>query len=67
MFKYQIIIQYSSEDECYVARVPDLDGCMAHGDTPEQAMKEILIAQRLWLESAVAHGEKLPEPILYAV
>ena len=65
MLKYRIVIQYSDEDECYVASVPDLRGCMAHGATPEQAMKEILVAQELWIETAIEDGQQLPEPLLY--
>jgi predicted RNase H-like HicB family nuclease len=63
MLKYSIQIQYDNEDNIYVASVPELDGCMAHGDTPEQAMKEIQIAMKLWLEVAKEHGDVIPEPL----
>ena len=66
MLKYMIEIRYSDEDNCYIACVPELDSCMAHGDTPEEALREITIAQNLWLKSAKEVGLKIPEPALYA-
>ena len=40
MYKYEIIIWYSKDDECYLAEVPELPGCMADGKTPEEAVKQ---------------------------
>jgi len=37
MRKYEIIIYWSNEDDTYVAAVPELPGCMAHGATYESA------------------------------
>ena len=59
---YPIVIFWSDADEAYIADVPDLGSCSAHGDTPEEALCEILIARRLWLESACEHGTPLPDP-----
>jgi len=33
MGKYKIIIYWSNEDQAFVADVPELPGCMAHGET----------------------------------
>jgi len=66
MPKYSISIKYSEEDNCYVAAVPELLGCMAHGDTYNEAMEEIQVAMKLWLEVAVEHGDVIPEPMTYA-
>ncbi len=60
MRDYHINIFYSDEDECYIADIPDLKYCSAHGDTPEEALHEVLIAKEAWLE--VARKEKLPIP-----
>jgi predicted RNase H-like HicB family nuclease len=60
---YAISIFYDEEDGDYIAVVPDLKGCSAFGDTPEDALREIQIAKRLWLESARAHGDPIPEPL----
>jgi len=39
MYKYEIIIYWSKEDEAFIAEVPELPGCMAHGETQEDALK----------------------------
>ncbi|MDE6828823.1 MAG: type II toxin-antitoxin system HicB family antitoxin, partial [Lachnospiraceae bacterium] len=45
------------------ASVPELQGCMAHGETREEALKEIEIAENLWLESANDMNIEIPEPL----
>ena len=62
MFEYGITIKYDKNDKIYVAKIPDLRGCMAHGDTPEEAIKELLVAYELRVEVAAEMGEMLPEP-----
>ena len=66
MEKYSILIQYDNADNIYVAMIPELTGCMAHGQTAEQAMREINTACRLWLETAQEEGLQIPEPMTYA-
>ena len=66
MREYSILIQYDKSDNIYVASIPELEGCMAHGDTPEDAAEEIQIAMELWIEDAVESGEYIPEPMMYA-
>jgi predicted RNase H-like HicB family nuclease len=65
MNKYSIFIRYCGVDNIYVAEVQELEGCMAHGDTPDEAVKEIQIAMKLWLEAAKEEGMTIPEPIAY--
>ncbi len=60
--RYHINIFYSLEDEAYIADIPDLQYCSAFGDTPEDALREVLVARDLWLESAQEHGDPIPEP-----
>lgn len=62
MSDYYISIFYSEEDGGYIADIPDLPGCSAFGDTPEQALAEVLVAKRLWLEVAREQGKPIPEP-----
>lgn len=62
MSNYAINIFYDEQDADYVAVVPDLKGCSAFGDTPEDALREIQIAKQLWLDSAREHGDPIPEP-----
>ena len=66
MAQYSVSIQYDSNDKIYVASVPELEGCMAHGDTRSQAMEEIMVAMQLWLEVAKEHGHPIPEPLTFA-
>jgi len=40
MYKYEIIIYWSKEDDAFVAEAPELPGCMAHGKTYEEAIKK---------------------------
>ncbi|HRE47124.1 MAG TPA: type II toxin-antitoxin system HicB family antitoxin [Aggregatilineales bacterium] len=62
MKRYHINVFYSEEDACYIADIPDLFPCSAHGETPEEAVAEVMIAQTLWLEVAEKEGYPIPEP-----
>ena len=62
MKDYHINIFYSSEDEGYIADIPDLKYCSAFGETPEAALQEVQIAKTAWLEAAKATGKPIPEP-----
>lgn len=62
MKDYHINIFYSEEDECYIADIPDLKYCSAHGQTPEVALHEVLIAKAAWLAVAREEGIAIPEP-----
>ena len=62
MKEYHINIFYSNEDKCFVADIPDLKYCSAFGDTPEQALVEVLKAKEIWLLSAKESGKKIPRP-----
>ena len=52
MDRYEIIIFWSNEDKAFVAEVPELPGCMAHGDTYESALSNIRSAMDLWIRTA---------------
>jgi predicted RNase H-like HicB family nuclease len=62
MTEYPILVYYTEEDGGYFAVVPDLPGCSAHGETPEEAVREAQVAQRLWLEVAREIGKPIPAP-----
>lgn len=62
MKDYHINIFYSQEDGEYIADIPDLKYCSASGATPEEALREVLVAKALWLEAARKHGKPIPEP-----
>lgn len=60
--KYQVIIDWSEEDSLYLAEVPDLPGCISHGETYEEAVKNIQEAMALWLDVAREFGDPIPQP-----
>lgn len=57
-----MIIYWSNEDEAFVVDVPELPGCMAHGETREAALQAAEEAVDLWVEAARADGRPVPEP-----
>ncbi len=59
---YHINIFYSGDDEGYIADIPDLPGCSAFGNTPEEAVKELILAKTAWIEAAKAENIPIPEP-----
>jgi predicted RNase H-like HicB family nuclease len=62
MFKYEIILYWSSDDDAYIAEVPELPGCMAHGNTQAEALEQVNEAIQLWLDTAKEFGRPVPEP-----
>lgn len=62
MYKYEIIIYWSNEDGAFIAEVPELPGCMAHGKSSEAALKNANEAIQLWIDTAKEFGDHLPEP-----
>ena len=47
MYRYELIIYWSEDDERYLVEVPELPGCMADGITYEEAVHN---AQKIILE-----------------
>lgn len=64
--RYSINMQWSEKDQAYIARVPELPGCVTHGDTYEEALKNAQEVIELWIEDAQAHGEAVPPPHIIA-
>ena len=62
MHKYEIILYWSDEDQVFVAEIPELPGCAAHGDTQEFALENVNEAIQLWIETARELGEQIPIP-----
>ena len=63
MKDYHINIFYSEEDEGYIADIPDLKFCSAFGNTPDEALHEVLIAKQAWIDSAKENGKHIPPPM----
>jgi predicted RNase H-like HicB family nuclease len=62
MHTYEIIIYWSSEDQVFLAEVPELPGCIAHGPTQEAALAQCQEAIQLWIDTAREFGDPVPEP-----
>src|SRR4030043_449523 len=59
---YPIKVFYSEEDKGFIAVISDLPGCSAFGETEEEALREVKIAQELWIKTAKKEGRKIPRP-----
>jgi predicted RNase H-like HicB family nuclease len=59
---YSVMIFWSDDDAVFVATVPDLPGCMAHGETRGMAIEQIEIAIQNWLDTAREIGREIPGP-----
>ncbi len=62
MYKYEVIVYWSEEDEAYVAEVPELPGCMADGATYEEALRNVQTVISEWIETAKGLGREIPTP-----
>ena len=62
MSKYEIIIFWSNEDNAFIADVPELPGCMAHGNSYEEALINAKDAVELWIQTAKEFGDDIPAP-----
>jgi predicted RNase H-like HicB family nuclease len=62
MHRYEIIIFWSDEDQVFIADIPELPGCKAHGETHEDALANAQEAMTLWLDTALEFGDPIPEP-----
>ena len=62
MIKYEVIIYWSEEDQAFIAEVPELPGCMADGTTSQEALANVEVIAREWIETARELGRKIPEP-----
>ena len=64
---YPITVVHSDEDGIWIAEVPDLPFCSAHGATPHEAVEEVELAAEAWLEAARALQRAVPAPSTIAV
>lgn len=62
MHKYEVIIYWSDDDQAFLAEVPELPGCMAHGDSQDAALANCQEAIDLWIETAKEFGRPIPQP-----
>jgi len=67
--RYEIVIYWSEADEAFIAEVPELPGCMADGQTYQEALANAETVVREWIETARELGRSIPRPkgrLMYA-
>lgn len=67
--RYELIIYWSKDDEAFIVEVPELPGCMADGETYEQAVANAKQVIEEWIDTARELGRPIPEPkgrLIYA-
>ena len=62
MYKYEMIVYWSEEDEAYIVEIPELPGCMADGVSYEEAVKNAQVVISEWIETARSLGREIPSP-----
>jgi len=62
MARYKLIIYWSNDDKAFIAEIPELPGCMADGRTYQEAMDNVELIAREWVETAKELGRAIPEP-----
>ncbi len=66
---YEIIIWWSKEDNCYLAEVPELPGCMADGESVTEVARNIEESMKVWIDTNRERGFEIPQPkgrLIYA-
>ena len=61
--QYHINVFWSDDDKCWIADIPDLKFCSAHGESAEEALREVMVAKVAWLASCRAHKRPIPKPL----
>lgn len=62
MPKYEVVIYWSEGDGAFIAEVPELSGCMADGGSYQEALANVEVVIREWIETAKDLGRPIPEP-----
>jgi predicted RNase H-like HicB family nuclease len=60
--KYEMIIYWSDVDEAFLVEVPELPGCMADGETYQEAVQNAEVVIQEWIDTAQSLGRTIPEP-----
>lgn len=61
-YRYEIILYWSDDDHAFIAEVPELPGCAADGRTYREALDNVQLAIREWIETATELGRPVPQP-----
>lgn len=60
--KYEVIIYWSRADGAFIAEMPEMPGCAADGQTPQDALANVQVIAQEWIETARDLGRHVPEP-----
>jgi predicted RNase H-like HicB family nuclease len=60
---YSMLVLWSEDDQSFLAHVVELPGCVAHGETREEAVKNGLLAIENWIETAEEINRDIPAPL----
>lgn len=60
--RYELIIYWSQNDQAFIVEVPELPGCIADGETYQEAVQNVEIIIQEWIETAQELGRPIPEP-----
>lgn len=62
---YSMLLQWDPEEDIYVVTVPELPGCMTHGATYEEAVRQGQDAVDSWIAANRSQGRRIPEPQIF--
>jgi predicted RNase H-like HicB family nuclease len=62
MSRYEVIIYWSEDDQAFIAEVPELAGCAADGATYQEALANVAVIIREWIDTARQLGRPIPQP-----
>jgi len=60
--RYSVRIWWSDEDGAFLAKIPELPGCLADGETQEEALRNVRAVARIWIDTAREMGRGVPAP-----
>ncbi len=60
--RYEVILFWSDDDSAWIAEAPELPGCMADGGTRAEALENVEVVIREWIETSLELGRSIPEP-----
>lgn len=60
--KYELIIYWSEIDQTFIVEVPELPGCLADGQSYQEAVQNVEVVIQEWIETAQELGRPIPEP-----
>ena len=59
---YEVSVNYSDVDQCYVAQIVEFAGCAVDGATPDEALANLREAKEAWVHDVSAAGQCVPPP-----